>query len=181
VNGALGVSGSMYAFGDDCASVSYDEATRCVSGTLCDPGADFANWGMAIGFDFYNTGDLGSPANTKYPWSAVAVGAQGIGWVVSGYAPGLQAWITNMDASWGGECSADDCGIDGPPDGTTVVGLGSTDTIYFSNMVKDDWGGAGSAYAFDASNILALQFKLASIVSGPVSFDFCISQLGIVL
>jgi hypothetical protein len=64
-NGALGVSGSMYSFGDSCATVSYDEATRCVSGTLCDPGTDFANWGMAIGFDFYNTGDDGTPPNTR--------------------------------------------------------------------------------------------------------------------
>lgn len=180
-NGALGISGSMYAFGDSCASVSYDETTRCVSGYLCDPGTDFANWGMAIGFDFYNTGDLGSPANTKYPWGAGTVGAMGIAWVVSGSAPGLQAWITNMDPTWGGACSADDCGIDGPPDGTTAVAIGSQDAVYFSSLQKDDWGGSGTVYTFDSSNILALQFKLAAVVSGAVSFDFCIDQVGIIL
>jgi hypothetical protein len=109
------------------------------------------------------------------------VGAQGLAWVVTGTAPGLQAWVTNMDPTWGGACSADDCGINGPPDGTNSVTIGYENFLYFSSMVKDDWAGSGTAYAFDASNILSLQFKMAAVVSGAVSFNFCISQVGVLL
>ncbi len=180
VNGDLNISGVLYTYDDGCATVNWDPTTRCVSGTLCDPGADYANWGMAVGFDFHNTGEDGTPPETKFAWSASSVGAQGVAWQVSGYAPGLQVWITNMDSSWAGECAADDCTIDGPPDGTTYTSLGAPDQMSFSSMVKDDWGGSGTAYTFDPDQVLAMQFKLASVVSGAVSYDFCIDQIGIV-
>jgi hypothetical protein len=180
-NGALQISGAFYAYGDSCAQVTYDEETRCVSGMLCEPGPNFANWGAAVGFDFHNTGAEGSPPDTKMPWNASAVGAIGIAWQVSGLAPGLQVWLTNMDPIWNGMCSADDCAINGPPDGRPSTVLGSQDTLPFSNMVKDDWGGAGTFYTFNRSKILAIQFKLAAVVSGATPFSFCIDRLGIVL
>ncbi len=180
VNGALNISGAVYAYGDACASVNWDPDTRCVSGTLCEPGSDFANWGMAVAFDFHNTGESGTPPDTKMAWDANAVGAVGVAWQVSGTAPGLQVWVTNMDPSWNGQCSADECAIDGPPDGKTTTVLGAPDQMLFSSMVKDDWGGAGTSYSFSSSSILTLQFKLASVVSGATAFDFCIDQIGIV-
>jgi hypothetical protein len=179
-NGELGISGSFYAFGDSCAEVFYDEVTRCISGTLCDPGPSFANWGAAIGFDFYTTGAEGSPPNVKQPWNASTIGAIGLAWEISGTAPGLQVWITNMDPIWNGMCTADDCGIDGPPDGKASTVLGRQDTLNFNGMVKDDWGGAGTPHAFDRTNILAIQFKLAAVISGPTPFSFCIDRLGVI-
>jgi hypothetical protein len=178
-NDALGVSGAMYAYGDDCAVLGWDPETRCVSGVLCEPGADYANWGIAVGFDFHNTGENGDPPNAKLTWDPATVGAKGVAWRLSGSAPGLQVWITNMDPSWGGVCTADDCAINGPPDGTASASLNST--LLFNNMVKDDWGGSGIVYAFDPSAILAIQFKLPAVISGGLDFSFCVEQLGIVL
>jgi hypothetical protein len=180
-NGPLQISGSMYAYGDGCATVAYDMATRCVSGVLCDPGPDFANWGMAIGFDFHNTGAEGSPPNTKMPWNAPSVGGVGVAWQVSGTAPGLQVWLTNMDPMYSGLCMVDDCAINGPPDGKRSTVLGVTDSANFNNLVKDDWGGMGTVYAFNPANLLAIQFKLAAVVSGPVTFNFCIDRIGVIL
>jgi hypothetical protein len=180
-NASLGVSGALYAFADSCAQITWDEATRCVTGTLCDPGATFANWGMAVGFDLRNTGADGVPANTKMPWNAGAVGAMGIAYQISGTAPGLQAWITNMDPVWNGMCTADDCAINGPPDGSASATLSSVGNLYFSTLVKDDWGGSGTIYTFNPANILSLQFKLASVVSGPVPFSFCVDRIGIII
>ena len=180
-NASLGISGALYAFADSCAQITWDESTRCVSGTLCDPGATFANWGMAVGFDFHNTGAAGTPANTKMPWNAGAVGARGIAYQISGTAPGLQGWITNMDPVWNGMCTADDCSIAGPPDGTPTATLSSVGNLYFDTLVKDDWGGSGTIYTFSAANILSLQFKMASVVSGPVAFSFCIDRIGIII
>jgi hypothetical protein len=179
VNGALNISGALYAFGDSCATMTWDETTRCLTGTLCEPGADFANWGVSVGFDFHNTGETGTPPNTKLPWSASAVAATGVAWAVSGTAPGLQVWVTNMDASFGSQCTVDECAINGPPDGRASTTLNGPDSMLFSGMVKDDWGGSGTTYTFDSSRILALQFKLASVVSGAASFNFCIDQIGI--
>jgi len=180
-NGTLQISGASYAFGDSCAQVYYDEATRCVSGMLCDPGPTFANWGAAIGFDFHTTGAEGSPPNQKTPWNASNVGAIGLAWQISGSAPGLQVWITNMDPIWNGMCSADDCAINGPPDGKASTILNIQDTLNFGSMVKDNWGGAGTFYTFNRANILAIQFKLAAVISGPTPFSFCIDRLGVVL
>jgi hypothetical protein len=180
-NASLGISGALYAFADSCAQITWDEATRCVTGTLCDPGATFENWGMAVGFDLRNTGAAGTPANTKMPWNAGAVGAMGIAYQISGTAPALQAWITNMDPVWNGMCTADDCAINGPPDGSPAATLSSVGNLYFSTLVKDDWGGSGTIYTFNPSNILSLQFKMASVASGPVPFSFCVDRIGIII
>jgi hypothetical protein len=179
-NGALNISGSVYAYQDACAQVTYDAATRCVSGTLCAPGADSANWGMAVGFDFHNTGEEGTPPNTKLRWNATTAGAIGVAWQVSGSAPGLQVWITNMDPTWNGQCAADDCAINGPPDGKPTTFANTEDSLYLNNLVKDNWGGTGTIYTFDPTNILALQFKLAAVVSGATAFSFCIDRIGII-
>lgn len=178
-NDTLGISGVFYAYADDCALLSWDPVTRCVSGTLCEPGADYANWGIAVGFDFRNTGENGDPPDTKLLWDPAAVGAKGVAWRITGSAPGLQVWITNMDPTWGGVCTADDCAINGPPDGTASASLSSS--LLFDNMDKDDWGGSGTVYAFDPTAILALQFKLPAVVAGGLDYSFCIEQLGIVL
>jgi hypothetical protein len=180
-NGALGISGALYAFGDSCAQITWNEATRCVTGSLCDPGANFENWGIAVGFDFHNTGAAGVPPNTKMPWNAGTVNARGVAYEVTGTAPALQAWITNMDPMWNGMCTADDCGINGPPDGTASATLGMVGNLYFNTLQKDDWGGTGTVYTFNPANILSLQFKLASVASGPVAFNFCVSRIGIVI
>ncbi len=177
-NGELNISGALYAYGDSCATVDWDPATRCVSGEICDPGPDYANWGMAVGFDFHNTGDEGSPANAKLTWDPATVGATGVAWQISGAPAGLQAWITNMDPTHGGVCTVDACEIAGPPDGTTSAS--GSDELYFSSLVKDDWGGSGTSYTFDPSAILALQFKLPAVNVGASSYSFCIDTIGII-
>jgi hypothetical protein len=182
-NAALGVSGGLYAYGDGCADFDWDPITRCISGQLCSPGPDYENWGIALGFDFSNTGEEGEPANTKMPWDAAAQDVIGLAWEISGTAPGLQVWVTNMAPSWQGVCSADDCAIDGPPDGKESTLLNTVDQVLFSssNFVKDYWGGSGVTYTFSRSNILALQFKMATVVSGSEAyFDFCVEQIGAV-
>ena len=134
---------------------------------------------MAIGFDLYNTGEMGNPANTKFAWDAGAVGANGFAWLVSGRAPWLQVWVTNMDPTWGGQCSADECAIDGPPDGTPDTSIGSIWEMPFSSMVKDDWGDTGTNYTFSSSNILSLQFKVIHYEGVDPSYEICVDQLGI--
>lgn len=183
-NGLLKVSGAMYAYKDDCSNISYDAVNGCISGTLCMPDSTGANWGAGIGFDFSNTGENGVPANTKAPWDATAIGAVGFGWKLhdrGGYtgAPNLKVWITNMDPSWNGQCSADDCGINGPPDGESDPAF--TGTVRFSSMVKDNWGGSGTKYTFDPKNILAIQFKVSASESDKTDVYFCVDGISIIL
>lgn len=178
-NDTLGINGAFYAYADECASLYWDPVTRCASGILCDPGLYYENWGVAVGFDFRNTGEEGDPPDTKLTWNPSAVGARGIAWQISGSAPGLQVWILNMDPSWSGQCSADSCEIAGPPDGTATAAL--NDQLLFNNMQKDDWGGSGTYYVFDPADVHAMQFKLPAIIAGGSSFNFCIDRVGIVL
>jgi hypothetical protein len=178
-NGALNISGSVYGYADGCAALTWDKATRCASGVLCDPGASYQNWGVALGFDFHNTGESGSPPNAKLTWNPQDVGAIGVAWSIVGSAPGLQVWVLNMDPMWSGVCTAATCDIAGPPDGTAVPTLEGQ--LYFDQMDKDYWGGSGIAYTFNPAATQSLQFKLAAVNVGVQSFAFCLDRLGIIL
>jgi hypothetical protein len=178
-NGALNISGALYAYGDSCASLTWNPVTRCASGTLCTPGASYQNWGVAVGFDFHNTGANGTPPDTKMTWNPATVGAVGVAWSVSGAAPGLQLWMLQMDPVWNGQCSAASCEIAGPPDGTPTPTLQGQ--LRFTNVVKDDWGGSGTNYVFNPAAMQSLQFKLPAVVAGGQSFSFCVDKIGIVL
>jgi len=176
-NAALDVDGSFHVYSDSCASLSWDPDKRCASGTLCDPGADYENWGIAVGFDFRET--VGQDASTAaLLWDPRSVSAQGLAWRVSGSAPGLQAWVLNMDPRFGGRCSEMTCEISGPPDGIAAAPLSGE--LSFSNLQKDNWGGRGVRYAFDPALVYALQLKIPAVNVGPVHFSFCIEGLGIV-
>lgn len=177
VNAELGIEGSVYAYRDGCASLEWDEQTRCATGKLCDAGFDFENWGIAVGFDFKNTGAAGDPPNTKLLWDPRDVGAKGFAWRITGSAPGLQVWVLNMDPRFGGACSAETCEISGPPDGDASAPL--VGQLLLSSMQKDDWNG-GVDYDFDPAQVHALQIKLPAIQVGAASFAFCIEALGIV-
>lgn len=176
-NGALGINGLLYGYADSCAVLNWDAQQRCASGTLCNP-ADGANWGIAVGFDFKNTGATGVPPDTKQLWDPNDVGALGVAWEITGTAPGLQVWMLNMDPVWAGQCSAASCDIAGPPDGNPTPPL--LGQLLFSNMRKDDWGSSGVRYIYDPAKAYALQFKLPAIVVGPVSFSFCVKRVGII-
>lgn len=177
INAALGIEGSFYAYGDDCATakLTWDAANRCVSGTLCP--SDFNTWGISIGFDFHNTGAAGMPPDAKLTWNPESHGARGIAWQVSGKAPNLDVWVLNMDASWNGECTGTPCEIDGAPDGIASAPLNGQ--LHFDNMQKDTWG-AGIMYEFDPAAVHALQFKIPVVKAGAASFNFCIAALGII-
>jgi hypothetical protein len=82
-----------------------------------------------------------------------------------------------MDSSWQGVCTAMQCEIDGPPDGLYPAPLNGE--LHFDNMMKDIWGN-GTRYTFDPAAVHALQFKLATVKSGNVPFNFCIDALGII-
>jgi len=175
-NSKLGIQGSFYAYGDDCATktLQWDESSRCVSGVLCEP---LDGWGISIGFDFHNTGPDGSPRNAKLTWNPEDVGARGVVWLIRGKAPQLQVWVLNMASSWQGVCTGMPCEIDGPPDGTDSATLNGE--LYFDNMKKDNWG-SGTQYTFDPAAVHALQFKIATVKVGAVAYDFCIDGLGII-
>ena len=177
-NGKLGINGVLYTYGDGCSTISWDPLTRCISGELCLASA--ANWGVSIGFDLFNTGDMGTPPNTKHPWSATAVGVIGFAWETrSALANSPQFWIQNMDPKYNGVCSAAVCGINGPPDG--LRSAPQKGQVLFSSMMKDDWGGTGTPYVFNAANISALQFKLpAATNSSATSYQLCIDRLGVI-
>jgi len=178
-NSELGIDGILYGYSDSCATLSWDKATRCATGTLCAPGASFANWGVAVGFDFNNTGDEGMPANTKRVWNPSEHGVRGVAWELTGTAPALQLWVLNMDPSHHGECSDSlTCDIAGPPDGAPTPQLNGQ--LLFSNMRKDDWGGSGIAYTFDPAAVHALQFKLPAVIAGAASFSFCVNRVGVI-
>jgi len=178
-NQRLGIQGSFYAYWDGCADVHWDAATRCINGKLCNPHVQPEAWGVAIGFDFRNTGENGSPPDTKLLWNPNDFGARGVAWRVSGpSAPAFQVWVLNMDPSWGGQCDAMTCEIEGPPDGEDSAALEGE--LLFSAMVKDDWNGSGISYAFDPAAVHALQLKLPAIRAPNATFDFCIDEVGIV-
>ncbi|MGC4067453.1 MAG: hypothetical protein QM784_22960 [Polyangiaceae bacterium] len=149
-NGALKVSGALYAFGDECSTLEWTPTGMggCISGRMCPPDNAGANWGVGIGFDLSNTGDAGTPPNTKMPWDATAVNATGFAWIIQGQAPGLGVWVTNMAPKFGGQCSAADCAIAGPADGVLAPALNGR--LNFVGMYKDDWGGGGIAYNFES-------------------------------
>jgi hypothetical protein len=176
-NAALGVEGSFYAYSDGCSELAWDDLSRCASGMLCAPELSPDNWGIAIGFDFHNTGPDGTPPETKLTWDPNDFGARGVAWQVRGTAPKLQVWVLNMAASWHGQCSDMKCEIAGPPDGVASAALDGE--LHFDNMIKDTWG-SGIEYTFDPAAVHALQFKIAAVKVGAVAFDFCIDALGIV-
>lgn len=177
-NGKLGINGVFYAYGDGCATVNWDPPSRCVSGELCMASA--ANWGVSIGFDFVNTGDSGTPPNTKLAWNASSVGATGFAWETnSPITYSFQFWVLNMDPTWNGQCSAAECNINGPPDGTSSAS--QKGQLMFADMVKDNWGGTGTAYVFSPASVSALQFKIpAATDSLSTSYELCIDRLGII-
>ncbi len=177
-NDALGINGAFYVVHDSCARVSWDAATRCVSGELCDIGPQYLNWGIAVVFDFNTTGPEGSPPNTKLPWKYEDIGAKALAWEVSGVAPSLQLWVLNMDPGWNGQCDSVTCEIEGPPDGSS--GIAKQGQLSFDGMRKDDWGGSGTNYVFDPALVHAVQFKLPALLAGAQSFDFCIERFGVV-
>ena len=177
-NGDFGIQASLYAYSDTCATLTWDDATRCATGMLCAPGPDFANWGAAVGFDFYYTGENGTPPNSKLTWNPVEHGVRGIAWEISGTAPALQLWVLNMDPAYHGVCSEKSCDIAGPPDGTATPQLAGQ--LLFSNMRKDDWGGSGIVYTFDPAAVHALQFKLPAVIAGAAPFSFCVNRIGFV-
>lgn len=178
-NGDLQIAGQFYAYDDGCAELHWDEASRCATGRLCDS-LGGQNWGIAVGFDWHNTGEQGVPPNTKLTWDPRDVGALGVAFKIGGEqrAPGLQLWVLNMDPAWGGECPAMTCEIAGPPDGRRQVSLEGE--LLFSDMDKDNWGGGGLPYEFDPAAVHALQFKLPAIEVGAANFSFCIDALGII-
>jgi hypothetical protein len=177
-NAALGVNGAFYAYGDDCATLVWDETTRCASGKLCTAGADFENWGVAVGFDFHATGASGEPPDSKLVWNPDDAGVRGVTWRIRGTAPGRQVWVLNMDPTFQGICSVMTCEIAGPPDGAAAASLAGE--LLFDDMVKDNWGGSGTPYRYDPAAVYALQFKLPAINVGSASFDFCIEALGVI-
>ncbi|HEY0466770.1 MAG TPA: hypothetical protein VGC79_21335 [Polyangiaceae bacterium] len=175
VNPKLGVNGVLYAYGDGCASV-YLDTSRCVTGTLCLASAE--NWGVAIGFDFDNSGETGTPPNTKHAWNAGTYGVTGLAWKVQAQTPaGFQVWVQNMDPSFSGTCSEMSCDIAGPADGSSVGS--SSGSFSFATMEKDDWGGTGTAYTFNPANISAMQFKIKAATSSSLSYHLCVDQLGV--
>jgi hypothetical protein len=171
-NGKLGINGVFYAYGDGCSTAHFDMPTRCVSGDLCVASA--ANWGVSIGFDLNNSGDV------KHPWSATAVGVTGIAWETHGVLPTQpQVWILNMDPKFSGMCTAAECGINGPPDGTPAAS--AKGQLLFSAMMKDNWGGTGTVYTFNPANISAIQFKIpAAVSSSDTTYELCIDRLGVI-
>lgn len=177
VNAGLGVDGRFHVYADSCAALSWDPNTRCASGTLCDPGANYENWGIAVGFDFHETAPADS-TSAALVWDPRDVSALGFAWRVSGSAPGLQAWVLNMDPRFSGRCAETTCEISGPPDGVGAAPLDGE--LSFSNLQKDYWGGSGVRYEFDPALVYALQFKLPAVNVGAARFSFCIEALGVV-
>jgi hypothetical protein len=176
VNGALGVEGVFYAYGDPCATstMQWDPTSRCLSGELCVADSTGTNWGVAIGFDLDNRSEV------KHAWNATTAGVTGFAWTLSVSAPTeVQFWVQNMDPAYGATCSAMSCSIAGPPDGRRVAG--PSGQVYFSSMEKDDWGGTGTDYLFDPSRISSLQFKLpAPLDSLLTSYQLCVNRVGVI-
>lgn len=177
-NRELGIHGTFYAYSDSCAEVAWEAQTRCVSGRLCDPNVEPDAWGVAIGFNFRTTGSSDTPPDSTLLWNPDDMKAQGVSWRVTGKAPGLQVWVLNMDPSWQGECAAQSCDIEGPPDGVDVAALQGE--LLFAQMLKDYWGGVGVDYDYDPARVHALQFKLPAIRVHAATFDFCLDALGII-
>ncbi len=176
-NDSLGINGRFYAYSDSCASFTFDPSTRCVVGMLCDVGAQYENWGVAMGFDFDYTGSTGTPANAALTWNPDAHNAVGVAWHITNLSTSmLQLWVLNMDPSYNGTCTSDSCSIDGPPDGNDQITPDGT--LYFSSMKKDTWN-SGINYTYSPAAVYSLQFKIPTVITGAETFEFCVDKLGL--
>jgi hypothetical protein len=181
-NGELGLNGVFLASWDSCAEASWDPETRCLRGTLCDPGPEWENYGADVNFAFRRTEVEEVPSNSIMTWNPAAAAVRGLAWETSGTENVYGVYVLNMDPAWGGVCPSWPCTVFGPADGT-FDGPGTLEWeptapnghLLFNSMVKEDWGGIGINYAFDYRQVVSVQFKIFP-EAGP--FEFCVDRLG---
>ena len=177
---SYGIDGTFYVVGDPCtsASIKWDAANRCASGTLCakDP-PYYENWGVEISLNL-NCGN-----GYDYGYDSTTNGVTGFFWEVTGSAPHMQVWLAL--AANVGAClqTTNACALDEPPWGNPSPSMGPTGNNYVSiqtvNMSYDDWG-LGYTYPppFDPTRLHSVQWKLpAQTLSTP--FNFCIQKVGV--
>ncbi len=175
-NDTLGIDGVVFAYGDGCATGSFDPATRCVRGTTCQVDDSYLNWGMAMEFDF--SVDAASVAHT---WNPTDHGVVGFAWQLSNtFGTLVQLWAPQMDSKYAGACASDTCSVNLPPYGTGQIGL--TGQFYLNAMSKDNWGSGYQSYNFVPANFYCLQFKIPTvIIQRATNFEFCLDKLGVIV
>jgi hypothetical protein len=174
-NAELGINGQFFPDVDSCVSYEWDPATRCISGTLCDLGRNYENFGMSVIFDLVHAvGD----DDTTLLWNPADFGVRGLAWELSGTAPKLQVWVLDMDPSWNGQCTSPLCRISGPGDGTPNAAL--VQQLLFDDMVKDAWGFNGIRYEFDPAAMFGFELNIPTEQAAGESFEFCIERVGLI-
>jgi Stigma-specific protein, Stig1 len=173
-NAELGLNGLFYPVTDPCVTLDWNPETRCATGTLCELGRNYENFGVILAFDFLRSSDNGSAR----VWDPESAGVRGLAWEISGTAPGLQVWILNMDPSWNGECAGADCAITGGGDGTPKAALQGK--LSFDDLVKDNWGFNAIRYTFDPKAVYGFEFNLPTEQASGEPFAFCVDRVGVI-
>lgn len=175
-NDSLGINGVVFAYGDNCATGTFDPTTRCVRGTTCAVDSSYLNWGMAMEFDF-----VLDAANVTHTWNPADHGVIGFAWQITNtYGTVLQLWAPLMDSQFSGACASDTCSVNLPPYGAGKIGLSGH--FYLNAMAKDNWGSGYPSYNFVPANFYSLQFKVPTvIIQNATNYEFCLDQLGVIL
>ena len=176
-----GILGAWYTFGCPGATIvpAAGQPVTAVAGQICFSGTvpqvtnhDFATtYGAAVGFDV-----CGMPATTVY------------------LPPPMNTWVGGSKHTVA-EChitlthiAFDLTGTLSPEFRVVFAELGRTDNAYlgvpgvghFCGAVADARVGyADAAPPIDVSRVQSVQFRIVSVETGPVSFDFCLQNLAI--
>lgn len=170
----LGIQGPWYSY-DDCT----DSPMNCtmnhtpgmgafmnMGGKMCTKGttvavkaeADFSKeWGAGIALDFNNSGGMNA---MKLPFNATAAHVIGFSMNITGTAPGLRINITSVPA---GDNAHFASGVVGP------------NTVLLSKVAQGSW--VTTKMPLDATQLLAIQFQIPTVMNKAVDFDFCVDSL----
>lgn len=152
----VGVKGGWYAY-DDGNTTGYEEIVVtdgevCMSGTnaLQEDPAD--QWGSGMGLVLNDGGE-----GVQDPWDGSAYAGFSFAATISADSPVTIEVV--MD------------GVDPPHEATLSSGA---NTINWSDLAQPDW--ATDTTTFDPSEITKVQIKVATLTTGTVEFDVCLSD-----
>ena len=177
---AFGIEGGFYAVGDSCATLTWDAATHCASGTVCakDP-PYYLNWGVEIGMTLKSSGGY------DYGYDATANGVTGFFWEVTGTAPGMAVWLPQTAGLGACLTTSNKCTVLQPPWGNSMPSMGPSGSnfVMLSTMSMDyeDWG-LGYVYppAWDPTRIHSIQWKIPAGDYFSSTFNFCVKKVGVI-
>jgi hypothetical protein len=150
----------------------------CLAGQGALAGATYANWGAGLGLQFSATNAMGA---VEMPFDAAARGIAGYSFTITGVpTTGVRPGVAQVDAT--GLAFQENAFVNGV-DAAGDIKADGTVTIYFADLQQPSWTGlpagdsdAGGGYAFDATQLHAVQWQVVTNQAIVVDYDFCISD-----